>query len=168
MEYQFTIDQENYKVDVKLNSNGLYTAKIGDEIFELEAIPITPDHLLLLMGDTSFSIFYTEAEKNAVISVRGQQFTVAHSRDRGKGSRDVSAPDRAQVEKKITAPMPGRILKVLVKEKQTVKIHQPLFIVESMKMENEVQSPKAGKVVKINFKENDLVSVGDAVIELDD
>ncbi len=168
MEYQFSIDKNDYKINIQLNSNGIYKAKIADETFEFEAIPISEDQWLLMLGDTSLSVHVAQSENNAVVSVRGQQFNVTQSRDHGKGSRDVSAPDRVQVEKKITAPMPGRILKILVKEKQAVKAHQPLFIVESMKMENEVQSPKAGKVVKINFKENDLVSVGDAVIELDD
>jgi biotin carboxyl carrier protein len=168
MEYQFSIDQNDYKINIQLNSKGFYTAKIADETFEFEAIPISGDQWLLMLGDTSVSVCVAESENNAVVSVRGQQFNVIHSRDRGKGARDVSAPDRAQVEKKITAPMPGRILKIMVSEKQSVKAYQPLFIVESMKMENEVQSPKAGKVVKINFKENDLVSVGDAVVELDD
>jgi biotin carboxyl carrier protein len=144
MEYQFSIDQNDYKINIQLNSKGFYTAKIADETFEFEAIPISGDQWLLMLGDTSVSVCVAESENNAVVSVRGQQFNV------------------------ITAPMPGRILKIMVSEKQSVKAYQPLFIVESMKMENEVQSPKAGKVVKINFKENDLVSVGDAVVELDD
>ena len=168
MEYQFTIDQNNYKVNIQPAPDGQYKAEIDDKSFEFELIPVSQDQFLLSLGDKAVTVFYARKDENVVISVNGQQFDVALSRDRGKGSRELSAQDKAQVDNKISAPMPGRILKILVAEKQSVKVHQPLFIVESMKMENEVQSPKTGKVAKINFKENDLVSVGDPVIELDD
>jgi len=168
MEYQFTIDQNNYKVSIQQTSDGQYTAEIEDETFEFELTPVSQDQILMSLGTKSATVFFARESQNTVISVNGQQFNVVISRDRGKGSRELSVQDKTQVDKKITAPMPGRILKILVTEKQSVKAHQPLFIVESMKMENEVQSPKAGKVAKINYGENDLVSVGDPVIELDD
>jgi biotin carboxyl carrier protein len=168
MEYQFTIDQVNYTVNIQPTSDGHYKADISDKAFELDLIPVSEDQFLLSLGNKSVTVFFAREDQKVVLSINGQQFDVALSRDRGKDSRQLSVQDKAQVDKKVTAPMPGRILKILVSEKQSVKVHQPLFIVESMKMENEVQSPKASKVVKINYKENDLVSVGDPVIELDE
>ena len=168
MEYQFTIEQNDFKVTIQPDSVGHFKAEIDNKSFEFELIPVSQDQFLLSMGGKTVTVYYAREEQSIVVSVNGQQFNVAASQNAGKGSRGLSVEARAQVEKNITAPMPGRILKILVSEKQSVKAHQALFIVESMKMENEVQSPKAGKVAKINFKENDLVSVGDAVIELDD
>ncbi|ASJ08550.1 acetyl-CoA carboxylase biotin carboxyl carrier protein subunit [Thermococcus siculi] len=64
----------------------------------------------------------------------------------------------------VTAPMPGKILRILVKEGEQVKTG--LLILEAMKMENEIPAPKDGVVKKILVKEGDTVDTGQALIEL--
>ncbi|MDN6447206.1 MAG: acetyl-CoA carboxylase biotin carboxyl carrier protein subunit, partial [Lacticaseibacillus paracasei] len=44
----------------------------------------------------------------------------------------------------VTAPMPGTVTKILVKDGDAVTENQPLMILEAMKMENEIVAPKAG------------------------
>ncbi|ASJ09428.1 pyruvate carboxylase [Thermococcus siculi] len=66
----------------------------------------------------------------------------------------------------VTAPMPGKILRILVKEGEQVKTGQGLLILEAMKMENEIPAPKDGVVKKILIKEGDTVDTGQALIEL--
>ncbi|ASJ06533.1 acetyl-CoA carboxylase biotin carboxyl carrier protein subunit [Thermococcus pacificus] len=66
----------------------------------------------------------------------------------------------------VTAPMPGKILRILVKEGEQVKTGQGLLILEAMKMENEIPAPKDGVVKKILVKEGDTVDTGQALIEL--
>jgi biotin carboxyl carrier protein len=58
---------------------------------------------------------------------------------------------------RVTAPMPGRVLRVLVKVGDAVAHRQGLVVVEAMKMENELKSPKAGKVVELLAKEGTTV-----------
>ena len=53
----------------------------------------------------------------------------------------------------VVAPMPGRILKVLVKTGDAVGARQGLVVVEAMKMENELRSPKAGTVTEVRVAE---------------
>ncbi len=67
----------------------------------------------------------------------------------------------------VTAPMPGKILKILVKEGESVKTGQGLLILEAMKMENEIPAPKDGVVKKILIKEGDTVDTGQALLELE-
>nr|WP_305034252.1 DUF2118 domain-containing protein [Myxococcus sp. CA005] len=57
----------------------------------------------------------------------------------------------------VTAPMPGKVVKVLVKVGDEVKEGQGLVVVEAMKMENELKSPKAGKVTELFAKEGTAV-----------
>ena len=57
----------------------------------------------------------------------------------------------------VTSPMPGRIVKVLVRPGDEVRQGQALVIVEAMKMENELKSPKAGKIVELYVKEGQTV-----------
>jgi biotin carboxyl carrier protein len=68
---------------------------------------------------------------------------------------------------KIFAPMPGKIVKLLVKNGEDVKLKQPLVIVEAMKMEHQVNSPSDGKVKSINFADGDQVDTETPIIELD-
>ncbi|NJE31418.1 pyruvate carboxylase subunit B [Thermococcus sp. 18S1] len=67
----------------------------------------------------------------------------------------------------VTAPMPGKILRILVKEGEQVKTGQGLVVLEAMKMENEIPAPKDGVVKKILVKEGDTVDTGQALIELE-
>jgi len=68
---------------------------------------------------------------------------------------------------KIYAPMPGKIVKLLIKEGDRVTQKQPMVIVEAMKMENQVNSPSDGVVKKINFKGGEQVGTETAIIELE-
>ena len=66
----------------------------------------------------------------------------------------------------VTSPMPGKILRILVKEGEHVKTGQGLVVLEAMKMENEIPAPKDGVVKRILVKEGDTVDTGQPLIEL--
>lgn len=66
----------------------------------------------------------------------------------------------------VTSPMPGVIVKVLVKAGDTVKEGDTLAILEAMKMENEIAAPKAGTVAQIVCKVGDKVDTGAALVVL--
>ncbi len=68
---------------------------------------------------------------------------------------------------RITAPMPGKIVKVLVKPGDTVAARQGLVVIEAMKMENELRASREGQVKDVHAREGDLVEAGRllAVIE---
>ena len=68
---------------------------------------------------------------------------------------------------KITAPLPGTIFKVIVKEGDMVKKGDAVLIMEAMKMENNVLAEKEGVVKKIQVKEGDSVLQGDLLIEIE-
>jgi len=61
---------------------------------------------------------------------------------------------------KIEAPMPGRVVKVLVRVGDEIKEGAPAVIVEAMKMENELHAPLSGTVVKVEVAQGDVVEVG--------
>jgi len=61
---------------------------------------------------------------------------------------------------KITAPMPGKVLRVLVRAGDEVTLRQPLVVIEAMKMENELASPKAGRVKEVAVSEGQSVEAG--------
>ena len=65
----------------------------------------------------------------------------------------------------LICPMPGKLIKVLVKEGDVVEDGQALCVVEAMKMENTLIAPKNCKIGKIKFKENDTLSVDQVIME---
>lgn len=65
---------------------------------------------------------------------------------------------------RVTAPMPGRVLRVLVKVGDEVADRQGLVVVEAMKMENEIGSPKAGRVKEIAVAEGQSIEAGRTLV----
>jgi biotin carboxyl carrier protein len=61
---------------------------------------------------------------------------------------------------RVLAPMPGKVVKVLVKAGDEVKARQGLVVVEAMKMENELRSPKDGRVSDVLVAEGASVEAG--------
>jgi biotin carboxyl carrier protein len=83
---------------------------------------------------------------------------------RGGGRDAASATDgRADVR----APMPGRVVKLLVKTGDVVTARQGLVVVEAMKMENELRAPKDGRVADIRVKEGMPVEANAVLITLE-
>jgi len=74
---------------------------------------------------------------------------------------------RGKVETEyIKAPMPGKIIDVLVREGATVQRGESLVILEAMKMQNEIISPVSGTIVKVSAKPNTNVMKDDLLVEI--
>lgn len=67
----------------------------------------------------------------------------------------------------LQAPMPGKIVDVLVEPGAEVKTGEAVLILEAMKMQNEITATCDGKVVKVHIKPNDTVNKDDILIEIE-
>jgi biotin carboxyl carrier protein len=83
----------------------------------------------------------------------------------GRGAADMGAGARG--EQKIVAPMPGRVVRVLVAAGDQVEPRQPVIVVEAMKMENELRSPKAGRVKDVAVAAGTSVEAGRVLVVID-
>jgi biotin carboxyl carrier protein len=84
-----------------------------------------------------------------------------HRRRRGgQSAGDESRP------REVVAPMPGRIVKVLVKPGEGVERRQGLVVVEAMKMENELRAPRAGTVAEVRVTEGASVEANAVLVVL--
>lgn len=77
------------------------------------------------------------------------------------------AGDQGTAKDKVFAPMPGKIVKIMVAVGDEVVLKQPLVIVEAMKMENQVNAKAKGKVKRVNFAAGDQVDTERPIIELE-
>lgn len=96
------------------------------------------------------------AGRIAVVSVNANR--TGRAADTGAG---------AHGEQKIVAPMPGRVVRVLVAPGDEVESRQPVVVVEAMKMENELRSPKAGRVKDVAVAAGTSVEAGRVLVVID-
>jgi biotin carboxyl carrier protein len=82
------------------------------------------------------------------------------------GRRGAGGPSGAGVQR-VTAPMPGRVVKLLVAVGDEVAHRQGLVVVEAMKMENELGAPKAGRVTEVAVIEGVSVEAGRLLIVIE-
>lgn len=105
------------------------------------------DRLTVLVGTTPVSVALNGALK---------------SRVRGRASEGAGAPGSGP--QKVIAPMPGKIVRILVRAGETVRARQPVIVVEAMKMENELRAGHAGTVAEIHTAEGVSVDAGALLI----
>ena len=67
---------------------------------------------------------------------------------------------------RLTAPMPGRVTRLLVEDGSTVRRGQPLIVIEAMKMEHTIVAPADGTVESVRFAAGDMVEEGAELIAL--
>ena len=75
------------------------------------------------------------------------------------GRRDAGGP-AGDGPQRLTAPMSGKIVRLLVKAGDMVDVRQPLVVIEAMKMENELRAAGAGRVTDVHVREGQLVDAG--------
>jgi acetyl/propionyl-CoA carboxylase alpha subunit len=100
-----------------------------------------------------------------LVGLGGRTVTVAVD-----GRRRRSGADRAAMadgEHSIVAPMPGRVVRVLVAQGDDVAAREGVIVVEAMKMENELRSPKAGRVKSVAVTPGTLVEAGRVLVVIE-
>ena len=76
------------------------------------------------------------------------------------------APRAAKGPQPVRAPMPGKVVKVMVKPGDAVKAGQGVVVIEAMKMENELKAPRDGSVVEVTVAEGAAVESGQALVTI--
>jgi biotin carboxyl carrier protein len=153
--------QKTFKVE---SADGAW--RVDGEAVSVNAENALRDALSLLVGERSYDVRRTLVAGETVIDIEGERFIV-EVRDprslRGRRGRGTGA----EGPKKITAPMPGKVVRIVAQAGTEVESGDGVLVIEAMKMQNELKSPKAGKVAKITVKEGDTVNPGDtlAVVE---
>lgn len=99
--------------------------------------------------------------RTGVVYARLEGRTKVRSRRAAAGMDPFTAADGEQL---IVAPMPGKVVRVLVASGDEVKTRQGLVVVEAMKMENELRSPKDGRVKDVRVQQGMSVEAGRVLV----
>lgn len=125
-----------------------------------DATEISPNVFSVLLNGQSHEIHIHPQPGGALTLQAGKHEFIAEVLDprawRGRHHGHIEAEGRQE----ITAPMPGKVIRVLVKTGDKVQAGQGILVVEAMKMQNEVRSPKTGKVGRVLTEEGQPVNAG--------
>jgi biotin carboxyl carrier protein len=124
---------------------------------------IAPHTLSILLEGQSFEICVTPSPDGKLKLQAGAQEFVAEVIDPRAWSGRRHGGVEAEGRQQIVAPMPGKVVRVLVKGGDHVEAAQGLLVVEAMKMQNEIRSPKSGTVERVLVKEGQAVNAGEVL-----
>jgi biotin carboxyl carrier protein len=163
MQYEFLYGGETYTVSLE-KTGDLFKAVIGDREYSVDASRPASQLLSLIVDGRSVLAHVAHDEKGWSLGVGGRQYVLA---DPAAADETGAAGEVGGGDGKITTPMPGKIVEVLVSQGDAVEPGQPLLILESMKMQNEINSDVKGIVKTIHFAAGDLANFGDPLVEID-
>ena len=122
----------------------------------------------LLIGARSYEVrIFEQTAGELVIHVNGRAIAArvpVLARTWRRGRRDEAAGATGTGQYRVVAPMPGRVIKLLVKPGDAVSPRQGLVVVEAMKMENELRAPRAGTVAEIRVSEGMSVEANTVLV----
>jgi biotin carboxyl carrier protein len=119
----------------------------------------------VLLDGVSYEVWIDASPRVLKATVAGRRFVV-EVRD----PRDASRNSRAAIgsgRQNVTAPMPGKVVRMLVETGDLVETLQGLVVVEAMKMQNELKAARPGRVIEIRAREGETVTAGDVLVVLE-
>jgi biotin carboxyl carrier protein len=165
MTYDIVIEGKLHRLELERQGN-TWRCKLDGKAITADAVRARPNVLSLIIEGQSYEVKREQSAQDMHIWVQGARYAAEVRDPRSLRSRRAGA-ETAQGPRKLTAPMPGKVVRVLVKEKDEIEQGQGLIVVEAMKMQNELKSPKKGVVQKMLAAEGANVNAGDvlAIVE---
>ena len=145
---EIEVDGKIMKVDVMHTADGTFSILESGHSYSIELVPHKqPKKYTAYTLYQEFDVEIIDAEARYLL-------------DRGTNTF-------ASSEKKISSPMPGKVVKVFVNVGDEVTEGQTAVVISAMKMESEYKIPMDGKVKKVNVKDGDTIEGNQILIELE-
>jgi biotin carboxyl carrier protein len=125
---------------------------------------VEPGVYSILLDGRVYDARVDRAGERLVVQVAGDRFEVEVRDPRSWSRRSVLA---SQGLATLSAPMPGKVVRVLVAEGEMVEAGQGLVVVEAMKMQNEIKAPRSGRVISLAVRVGATVAAGDPLATIE-
>jgi len=165
VEFEFLLNDVLQQISLE-KKEGFYVFSYGEKTYEADIQQISPHQISVLIDDVSFQIYTAKDKDSRYFLVDGQQFVVKEPTEQVEDFRK-GEERTSEGTLLVKAPMPGKVIKICVSEKDEVRKNQTLAIVEAMKMENEIKASVDGTIKKIHVSAGDLVDSEMPLIELE-
>jgi biotin carboxyl carrier protein len=160
MRYQATIGKgapRTIEIDEK---EGALRILLDGVAHQVDAVTLQDDSVSLLVDGRSYSLEFEQRGERLRVLVRGSVFDVELLDERRLRMRTAAAPLSDSGPQIVVAPMPGKVVRVLVRPGDEVQEGQGLLVVEAMKMENELRAVRPGRVLEVSVVEGTAVEAG--------
>lgn len=161
MIYDVTSDGKNYRLELS-RIDGRWNCRLDGREVEIDAVLARPDVLSLRIGNLAYEVKSERLANDLHFWVGSSRFAVEVRDPRSLRGRARTQDDYGP--RKIVASMPGKVVRLLVREGDEVEAGAGVAVVEAMKMQNEIKSPKKGTIQKILVSEGSAVNAGDVLI----
>ncbi|HEX5705928.1 MAG TPA: biotin/lipoyl-containing protein [Pyrinomonadaceae bacterium] len=160
------IGGESLGVELRREGERVF-AEVDGRAYELEVREPEAGVFLITGGGRVEELRVGESADGATeVRTRSGSYSIRVSDPRRlRGARAAGVHDAGRAE--LHAPMPGKVVRVLVEEGAEVEAGAGLVVVEAMKMQNELKSPKAGRVARIGARPGATVNPGDVLIVIE-
>ncbi len=164
MTYEVAIDGKHYRLDLN-HAEGRWSCRLDGREIDVDAVLARPDVLSLRLGNKAFEVKCERVGGEMHLWVGSVRYAAEVRDPRSLRSRTRAVDDHGP--RKLTAPMPGKVVRILLNEGAEVQAGGGVLVVEAMKMQNEVKSPKKGTIQKVVVIEGAAVNAGDvlAIVE---
>jgi 3-methylcrotonyl-CoA carboxylase alpha subunit len=165
----YTYQGEKHRVGISSSQEtpGASNVQVNSQPAETSTCAFGNDDLVLLrLGTKQFRAYVRQSGSETQVIFEGQLY---HFERRQPPDVDASAHSGsiAHAQKALTAPMAGTIVKVQVRNGETVQHRQVLVILSAMKMEHTIIAPYEGKVRKVHYHEGEVVKGGAVIVEME-
>jgi biotin carboxyl carrier protein len=165
MIYEVSIEAKTYRVELVRHRSG-WSCKLDGSDFPFDVASLQNGLLSVLVQGKSYEVRQEIAGSETSVVVGNERFTATVRDPRSLRSRR-GGGDSSQGPKKIVAPMPGKVVRIVAPPGTEVEAGQPVLVIEAMKMQNELKAPKKGKVKRINVSEGAAVEAGQTLGEVE-
>lgn len=165
MMYEITIGEKTHRVELFRTGTG-WRCKLDGKELAIDVVSPQPGVLSFLLDGKSYEVRQESSAGESIIVVGHERFPAVVRDPRSyssRRSRDVGGHGT----KKIAAPMPGKVVRLLAAVGAEVEAGQAVLVIEAMKMQNELKAPKKGKVTKLAVGEGAAVEAGQVLAEVE-
>jgi len=138
-----------------------YRVTLDGQSVNADAVQVAPNTISVLLDGQGFEVHVTPSLDGTIKLQTGpHEFTAELQDPRAWQGRKHGATE-TEGRQQIVAPMPGKVIRLLVAAGDQVEAGQGLLVVEAMKMQNEIRSTKTGRVERVQVKEGQNVNAGE-------
>jgi biotin carboxyl carrier protein len=160
MKREVQIGGKKRVVEIERRDEG-WAFRVDGKTVEAEVAEISSGVYSILLGGRSFEARVAPQDGRLTVEVGPVRMT-AEVIDPRRRRREHGEAEREGVQQ-IAAPMPGKVVRLLIEQGSPVEVGQGILVLEAMKMQNEVRSPKSGMVERLLVKEGQTVNAGDTL-----
>lgn len=168
MPIEIKVKDRTAKVEILQKEDSKYKVRVDNKVYDIDAELVQKDVYSILYNGQSINMSMIEGEtaNNYIVNTRYNDFEIEVIDARARYMK-ASGSELGDNENNISSPMPGKIVKLMYNEGDTVNKGDTVIIVSAMKMESEYKSPCNGTIKRIHVKAGDTIEGNEPLVEIE-